>query len=51
METQEIILVIAGVFNLTSAMITNTRNWRSALWFKVFPFFIGLACLYVVFVP
>lgn len=50
MEIKDIILTVAGVHNLIMAMITNTANSKSALVFKVIPFFIGLACLYAAWV-
>jgi hypothetical protein len=45
METG-IILIIAGVWFIVQAFIITTKNTRSILYFKVFPFFIGLACLW-----
>jgi len=50
MDTKDIVLTIAGVFNLSFSMITTTQNWQSAMLYKVIPFFIGLACLYAAWV-
>ena len=46
MSAQDIILTVAGIYNTSFAMINVTNNWRSALIYKVVPFFVGLACLY-----
>jgi cytochrome c oxidase assembly factor CtaG len=46
MTTQEIILTIAGVYNLVFSMVNTTQNWKSAIIYKAIPFFVGLACLY-----
>lgn len=46
MDTTQIILTITGIFNLTFSMINTTHNWKSAIVYKVIPFFTGLACLY-----
>lgn len=41
----EIILMICGAFWITSALMTNTKNTKSAIFFKVIPFFTGLATI------
>lgn len=38
-----IILMICGVYWTANALLLNTKNWQSALLFKVIPFFTGLA--------
>lgn len=38
-----IILVVSGVFWVISALTLNTKNVGSAIFFKVIPFFTGLA--------
>lgn len=38
-----IILMVCGVYWITTAFITNTRNLLSTTIFKVIPFFTGLA--------
>ena len=43
--TMEIILMVCGAFWITSALITNTKNIKSAIFFKVIPFFTGLATI------
>jgi len=40
-----IILLIAGVYMVSGALIIKTNNLWAATFFKVFPFFIGVACL------
>jgi len=50
MDKKDIILTIAGVYYLMFAMINMTENWKSAMFYKVIPFFIGLACLYIAWV-
>ena len=40
-----IILTICGVFWIILALIGHTKNFVSAVCFKVFPFFTGLANL------
>jgi hypothetical protein len=41
----EIILMVCGAFWIISALMTNTRNIKSAIFFKVIPFFTGLATI------
>lgn len=50
MDTTTIILTITGVYNLAFSMINTTSNWKSAMIYKVIPFFTGLACLYAAWV-
>jgi hypothetical protein len=50
MNIRDILLTIAGFYNIVMSLILNTKNLRSALIFKVIPFFLGLSCLYVVWV-
>jgi len=37
---------ITGISLIASVMVIETKNFRSALIFKVFPFFLGLSCLF-----
>lgn len=39
------ILMICGVLWIILALVGNTRNIQSAIFFKVFPFFTGMANL------
>lgn len=41
----EIILMVCGAFWIISALMTNTKNTKSAIFFKVIPFFTGLATI------
>jgi hypothetical protein len=41
-----VILLVAGVWLVSNAMIMKTKNIPSSLIFKVLPFFIGMACLW-----
>ena len=41
----EIILMVCGAFWIISALMTNTKNIQSAIFFKVIPFFTGLATI------
>ena len=41
----EIILMVCGVFWIVFSLIQNTRNIKSALVFKVIPFFTGVATI------
>lgn len=41
----EIILMVCGAFWIISALMTNTKNIKSAIFFKVIPFFTGLATI------
>lgn len=42
----EILLMICGCYWIVSSLILNTKNWSSALFFKVLPFFTGvITCL------
>lgn len=41
----EIILMICGTFWIIYALMTNTKNIASAIFFKVIPFFTGLATI------
>lgn len=50
MDAKDIILTITGIFNLTFSVLQSTGNWESAMLYKVFPFFTGLACLYAAWV-
>lgn len=38
-----IVLMICGAFWITFSLLNNTRNIKSAIFFKVIPFFTGLA--------
>ena len=44
---QAIIVLITGVWMVTMCFITDTRNIRSAIIFKVIPFFLGISCIFV----
>lgn len=38
-------LMICGVFWIALGLVVHTKNFRSALCFKVIPFFTGLAVM------
>lgn len=40
-----IVLMICGAFWIISALMLNTKEWKSAIFFKVIPFFTGLATI------
>lgn len=40
-----IILMVCGVWWIISALMMNTKNIKSAIFFKVIPFFTGLATI------
>ena len=42
---EDLNLMICGVFWIVHALIINTRNTASAIFFKVIPFFTGLATI------
>ena len=42
---KDIIMLVAGVYLVGGSLILNTENIRSALLFKVIPFFLGLGCI------
>jgi hypothetical protein len=44
--TTGIILFIAGSWFVVQALVLQTQNFFSSLYFKTFPFFIGVACLW-----
>ena len=47
-EIIEIIIVLgSGVWLVILYMMINTHNMKSAIVFKIIPFFLGLGCLYV----
>ena len=41
----EIILMACGSFWIISALMISTKNIKSAIFFKVIPFFTGLATI------
>ena len=41
----EIIMMVCGVFWIAFSLIINTKNFASAIYFKVIPFFTGLAVI------
>ena len=41
----EIILMICGAFWIVFSLLNNTRNIKSAIFFKIIPFFTGLATI------
>jgi len=41
----EIILMVCGAFWIIFSLLNNTRNIKSAIFFKVIPFFTGLAAI------
>lgn len=43
--TMGIILIVCGVFWIISAFMVNTKNWKSAIFFKVIPFFTGFVTI------
>ena len=42
-----IIVLVTGGWLITISFIMNTRNVTSSIIFKVIPFFLGAACLFV----
>ena len=40
-----IILMICGVFWITFSLVISTKNYILAFYFKVIPFFMGLAVM------
>lgn len=40
-----IILMVCGAYWIANALLLNTKNWQSAMLFKVIPFFTGLATI------
>lgn len=49
MSTPDLIIMASGSFNIVMALWMHTSNFRSALLFKIIPFFLGLGCLGVAF--
>jgi len=41
------ISLMAGLFLIISGLSLNTENFKSALFFKIIPFFLGAGCLFV----
>lgn len=41
--TMEVILMICGTFWIAFSLLNNTRNIKSAIFYKVIPFFTGIA--------
>ena len=39
-------LVLAGVWNVSTALMMKTQNMKSSLFFKVIPMFCGAAALF-----
>lgn len=44
-EVLDIILCVIGVFLIVFSFLMNTKNVKSAIWFKVIPFFSGAYCI------
>jgi hypothetical protein len=42
-----IFILLFGVWNITMSLVMNTKNFVSALIFKIVPFFGGLGLLYI----
>jgi hypothetical protein len=40
-----ILFLIVGLWMITQSFIMKTKNFVSSIYFKVIPFFLGLACL------
>lgn len=40
-----IILMVCGAYWISNALLLSTKNWQSAMLFKVIPFFTGLATM------
>jgi hypothetical protein len=38
-------VVAGGLFNIISALVMNTKDVPSAVFFKVIPFILGLGCI------
>lgn len=41
-----IILMICGCIWIIQSLILNTKNFKSAIFFKVIPFFTGIATIF-----
>jgi len=41
------ISLISGIYFIISTFILNTKNFQSALFFKIIPFFLGVGCIFV----
>jgi len=41
------ITLIAGIYFLINSFALNTKNFISALLFKIIPFFLGAGCIFV----
>lgn len=44
-EVLDIILCVIGVFLIVFSFLMNTEDVKSAIWFKVIPFFSGAYCI------
>lgn len=42
-----ILLLVVGIYLISIPLIFTTRNFRSALVFKVIPCLLGLPCLFI----
>jgi hypothetical protein len=51
MNISDYALTAIAVYNIVMVFILNTKNWQSAVLFKVIPFINALYLMYVVFVP
>jgi len=47
MIVEGIITSVTGAWLIIMCFIMHTRNTKSAIVFKVIPFFLGISCLYV----
>ena len=46
MNTLQIILIIIGVWQIVISFTVNTKNFQSALFFKIIPFLSGCYCIF-----
>lgn len=42
-------VLVSGVYLVSMALLAQTKNMISAIYFKVIPFFIGISCLFSAF--
>lgn len=46
MNILQIILAFIGVWQIVIALLTNTKDNKSAFIFKIIPFFMGCYCIF-----
>ena len=47
MDICSIIPLITGLYLIVSGLVLNTKNFQSALVFKIIPFFLGCGCIFI----